>query len=204
MPAEGKTPLTADEIAALRAWIVTGASPTATTIPGISKAAENTDLPIQPVADYSSLMSEIRQMQRSEGAKLVAVSAKPSDGLILRTIDVAATFDDAQLVRFQRFAPYIVEAELGRTAVSDACLDTLMKFTNLRALHLEGTAVTGQGLVKLSSLSQLAYLNLSGTKVTPGALAPLKGMPNLRHIYLFNTAAEPDSGPANETLRSTQ
>ena len=73
MPAEGRTPLTADEVAALRAWILAGASPTATTIPGIATAAENADLPLQPVGDYTYLMNEIRQMQRSEGAKLVAV-----------------------------------------------------------------------------------------------------------------------------------
>jgi hypothetical protein len=132
----------------------------------------------------------------------VAVSATPSDGLILRTIDVAAKFDDAQLARFERFAPFIVEAELGRTAVSDNCFDTLSKFTNLRALHLEGSAVTGRTLGKLSSLSQLSYLNLSGTKVTSAALAPLKGMPNLRHLYLFDTPAEPASA-TNSTLRST-
>ena len=204
MPAEGRTPLTAEEIAALHAWIFAGASHTATTIPGIARAGGPSDLPLQPVGDYSHLMNEIRQMQRSEGAKLIAVSAKPSDGLILRTIDVAATFDDAQLARFQRFAPYIVEAELGRTAVSDACFDTLSKFTNLRALHLEGTAVTGQGLAKFSSLSQLAYLNLSGTKVTSDALAPLRAMPNLRHIYLFDTPAEPASAATNGSLRSTQ
>lgn len=204
MPADGRTPLTPDEISALRAWILSGASPTATSIPGISKAGDNADLPLQPVGDYSSLVNEIRQMQRSEGAKLVAVSATPSDGLILRTIDVASNFDDAQLAPFQRFAPYIVEAELARTAVTDASFDTLSKFTNLRVLHLEGTSVTGQGLAKLSSLSQLTYLNLSGTKVTPGALAPLKAMPNLRHIYLFDTLAEPGSAATNSSLRSTQ
>lgn len=204
MPAEGRTPLTGDEIAALRAWILAGASPTAISIPGIATPAENADLPLQPVGDYGSLMNEIRQMQRSEGAKLVAVSAKPSDGLILRTADVASTFDDAQLARFQPFAPFIVEAELGRTAISDACFDTLSKFANLRALHLEGTAITGRSLAKLSSLSQLTYLNLSGTKVTSDVLAPLKGMPNLRHIYLFDTPAEPASADTNSTLRSTQ
>jgi uncharacterized membrane protein len=204
MPAEGRTPLTPEEIAALRAWILAGASPTATSIPGISRTAENRDLPIQPVGDYSSSMNEIRQMQMSDGAKLVAVSAKPSDGLILRTIDVASKFDDAQLARFQRFAPFIVEAELGRTAVSDACLETLSKFTNLRALHLENTAVTGQGMAKLSALSQLTYLNLSGTKVTSDALAPLKKMPNLRHIYLFDTPAESASAATNSTPRSPQ
>jgi uncharacterized membrane protein len=193
MPAEGRTPLTGDEIAALRAWIIAGASPTGSGIPGIATAADSADLLLQPVGDYSDLMNEIRQMQSSEGAKLVAVSAKPSDGLILRTTDVASTFNDAQLARFRRFAPFIVEAELGRTAVSDSSFDTLSKFVNLRALHLEGTAVTGRGLAKLSSLSQLTYLNLSGTKVTSDALLPLKSIPNLRHIYLFETPAEPAS-----------
>jgi uncharacterized membrane protein len=204
MPAEGRTPLTAGEIAAIRAWILAGASPTATNIPGIAMAADNADLPIQPVGDYGALMNEIRQMQTSEGAKLVALSAKPSDGLILRTTDVASTFDDAQLAHFQRFAPFIVEAELGRTAVTDACFDTLSKFANLRALHLESTTITGRSLGKLASLSQLSYLNLSGTKVTSDALAPLKGMPNLHHIYLFDTPAEPASADTNNTIRSTQ
>lgn len=194
MPAEGRAPLSVDEIAALRAWILAGASPTATSIPGIATTVEKTELPLQPVGDYSNLMNEIRQMQTSEGAKLVAVSATPSDGLILRTIDVASGFDDVQLARFRQFAPFIVEAELGRTMVTDDCFDTLSKFTNLRALHLEGTAVTGRALGKLSSLSQLTYLNLSGTKVTIDALASLKGMPNLRHVYLFTTPAEPASG----------
>ena len=204
MPTEGRTPLTTDEIAVLHAWILAGASPTATSIPGIAGVAEHTELPLQPVGDYSSLMDEIFRMQRSEGAKLVAVSARPSDGLILRTTDVAATFDDTQLAHFQRFAPFIVEAELGRTAVSDACFDTLSHFTNLRALHLEDTAVTGRTLAKLSTLSQLTYLNLSGTKVTIDALAPLKTMPNLRRIYLFDTPAEPSSAATNSVSRSTQ
>jgi uncharacterized membrane protein len=199
MPAEGRTPLTTDEITVLRAWILAGASPTAASIPGISTAQENTDLPLQPVGDYSYLTNEIRQMQGSNGAKLDAVSATASDGLILRTNDVASKFDDAQLARFQRFAPFIVEAELGRTAVTDACFDTLSKFSNLRALHLEGTAITGRALAKLSPLSQLTYLNLSGTKVTSEALAPLKGMPNLRHIYLFDTPAEPASTATNRS-----
>jgi uncharacterized membrane protein len=199
MPAEGKTPLTTDEIAALRAWILAGSSPTAPSIPGISTARENADLPLPPVGDYSFLTNEIRQMQNSEGAKLAAVSATPSDGLILRTSDVASKFDDAQLAKFQRFAPFIVEAELGRTAVTDASFDTLSKFSNLRALHLEGTGVTGRTLAKLSPLSRLTYLNLSGTKVTSDALAPLKTMPNLRHIYLFDTPAEPAPTAANRS-----
>lgn len=202
MPAEGRPPLTPDEIARIRAWVLAGAPPDLANVPGIFIAGDQDEAPT-PVGDYSAFMGEIRQMQQSQGAKLVPVSANPSDGLILRTTDVAGSFDDAQLAKFQRFAPFIVEAELGRTAVTDASIETLSQFKNLRAIHLEGTAVNGRTLAKLSSLSQLTYLNLSGTRVTGDAIAPLKSTPNLRHLYLFNTPAEPTS-TADSGVRSTQ
>jgi hypothetical protein len=147
-------------------------------------------------------MTEIRALQSGQGAKLMQVSSKPSDGLVLSSVDIAPSFDDAQLAGFLKFAPYIVEADLGRTAVTDASFETLSKFTCLRALHLEGTAVTGTGLAKLSGLSQLTYLNLSGTKVTAAAAAPLASMKNLRHVYLFNTPAQPGDA-AEPAARST-
>ena len=194
MPAEGRPPLRAEEIALIKAWIQQGASPTATTLAGISTGDDRPELPPQPVGDYSALMPEIGRMQQSQGAKLVPVSSKPEDGLILFTVDAASSFGDAQLAQFQRFAPYIVEAELGRTSVTDASFDTLKQFTHLRALHLEETPVTGEGLAKLASLSQLTYLNLSGTRVTEEFARPLQSMKNLRHLYLYNTPAEAAAG----------
>jgi hypothetical protein len=172
----------------------------ATSVPGVNIAGDQAEFPPQPVGDYSGLVSEIQQMQRGLGAKLVPMSAKASDGLILRTVDVSSSFGDAQLAAFEKFAPYIVEAELGRTAVTDASIDTLKTFTHLRALHLEGTSITGSNLAKLSSLSQLTYVNLSGTKVTSQSVAPLRRISQLRHLYLFNTPAE----PVETTARSNQ
>ena len=191
MPAEGRPPLRAEQIAWIKAWIEQGASPTVTTLDGISIREERAEEPPQPVGDYSALMAEIRLMAKGQGAKLVPVSAKPEDGLVLFTVDVASNFGDAQLAQFQKFAPYIVDAELARTAVSDASFDTLKQFTHLRALHLEGTAINGSGLGKLDKLAQLSYLNLSGTQVSAAAVASLKSMKNLRHVYLYNTPAEP-------------
>jgi hypothetical protein len=199
MPAEGKPPLKPEEIAWIRAWVLDGASPAAITVAGVS-IREETELPLVPVGNYSEWMPEIRKMANRQGAKLTPVSSKPSDGLILNTEDVAGTFGDAQLAQFQKFAPYIVEAELGGTAVTNASFDTLGKFTHLRALHMERTAVTGDGLAKLAPLSQLTYLNLSGTKVTKAALAPLHSMKNLRHVYLYNTPAQP--APVTESTPS--
>jgi mono/diheme cytochrome c family protein len=202
MPAEGKAPLNAAQIAWIRAWVQQGASPTATTLAGISIAEPLKEPPLQPVGDYSSLLPEIRVMDQGQGAKLVPLSSKLSDGLVLNTVDIAASFGDAQLAQLEKFAPYIVEVELGRTAVTDASFDTLTKFTHLRALHLEGTSVTGAGLAKLAPLTELTYLNLSETKVTQAALAPLQSMKNLRHVYLFNTPAQP--APSAETAQNTQ
>ena len=119
------------------------------------------------------------------------VSSKPSDGLILNTVDVAASFGDAQLAQFQKFAPYIVEAELGRTAVTDASFDTLASSRICARSILKERPSPETGLQKLAPLTQLTYLNLSGTRVTSAAVAPLASMKNLRHVYLFNTPAQP-------------
>jgi uncharacterized membrane protein len=204
MPAEGKPPLRAEEIEWIRAWIADGASPTAVMVAGVSIRERQEELPLTPVGDYSGLMGEIAQMDKSLGAKLKPVSSKPSDGLVLYTVDAAGSFGDAQLAQFEKFAPYIVEAELGRTAATDASFDTLSKFTHLRALHLEETKVTGDGLAKLAPLSHLTYLNLSGTRVTQAAAARLASMKNLRHVYLYNTPAQPSSqeAPAQPIARS--
>ena len=194
MPAEGRPSLKPSEIAWIRAWIGAGASPSDKEVAGVALPVGPKDLPPEPVGDYSQLADAIDAMRHAQGAKLLPVSSKPSDGLVLNTVDVSSSFGDTQLAQFQKFAPYIVEANLARTAVTDASLDTLARFTHLRALHLEGTAVTGQGLAKLAKLSRLTYLNLSETKVTADSLGALKAMPNLRHIYAFNTPAQESGG----------
>ncbi len=199
MPAEGRPPLKPEEITWLRAWIQQGASSTSETVAGLP-IADRFDEPPQPVGDYTALMSDIRRMQQGQGAKLVALSSVPSDGLVLNTLDISASFNDAQLAELQRFAPYIVEANLARTAVTDASFSTLARFTQLRALHLEGTAITGKDLAKLTALSKLNYLNLSETKVTSAAVAPLRSMPNLHHLYLFDTPAQPLSSAGSSDI----
>jgi hypothetical protein len=191
MPSEGKPPLKPEEIAWIKAWIQQGASPEVKTLVGINVPEPYREEPVPQVGDYSGKMGEISQAAKSAGVTLVPVSRNLGDGLILNTIDAGAKFGDAQLASLARFAPYIVEADLARTSVSDSCFDTLAKFTHLRALHLEGTAITGTGLAKLTQLPQLTYLNLSGTEVTQAAIAPLSSMKNLRHLYLYNTPAQP-------------
>jgi mono/diheme cytochrome c family protein/uncharacterized membrane protein len=193
MPAGGHPPLKTEERESIAAWIAAGASSTATAVAGVSDSARRQAAGIPQVGDYSGLMGQIAELEKTEGIKLVPVSRNLGDGLILRTIDVATQFDDARLAHLAPFASYIVDAELGRTRVTDACFDTLARFTHLRALHLEETAVTGSGLEKLSRLSELTYLNLTGTQVTKAAIAQLSSLKSLEHVYLYNTPAQPAS-----------
>jgi len=191
MPAEGRPPLQSEEIAWIKAWIDQGASSTLTRLGGVTIREKLPEVPIEPVGNYSALLPEIRKMEQGQGPKLRPVSSTLSDGLILFTVDTARTFDDVQLAQIKRFAPYIVEAELDRTAITDASFDTLKLFTHLRALHLEETKITGTGLPKLASLSHLSYLNLSGTQLTAASAASLTAIRSLRHVYLYNTPAQP-------------
>ena len=191
MPSEGKPPLKPREIAMIKAWIEDGASPQAASVKGFP--AQTVEVALKPVGDYSGLMADIQRTALATGVSVLPVSRKPEDGLILNAVDAPERFGDAQLASFQKFAPYFVELELGRTAVTDGCFDALARFDHLRILHLEGTGVTGSGLTKLTHLSELGYLNLSGTKTTKEAAATLGSMSQIRHLYLYNTPANPES-----------
>src|SRR6184192_4222057 len=57
MPAEGRTPLTREEIARIRAWVLQGASPDAASIPDIF-IAEDQEQARPPVGDYSAFIVE--------------------------------------------------------------------------------------------------------------------------------------------------
>jgi uncharacterized membrane protein len=196
MPAEGRPPLKPEEIAILRAWVEAGASRNARAVANLPNPAQPEEASARPVGDYSAMAGEIAAMRAAQGPKLLPVSGKPSDGLILMTEDAPESFDDAVLARFEKFAPYIVEVDLARTAVTDKSFDTLATFTGLRSIHLEGTQVTGAGIDKLSRLSQLSTINLSETKLSPTALLTLRSLKNVRHVYTFDTPAELATSPS--------
>lgn len=189
MPAEGRTPLTDEEILLFKTWIAQGASPTANSLTGFVEPTEDASPP--QVGDYHKLLPAMSQTAASLGVTLTPVSRNMGDGLILNAVDASASFTDAKLSQLNQFAPYIVEVELGRTSVTDASFKTLAGFHHLRAIHLEGTAVRGDGLAMLDQLSELTYLNLSSTRVTSAAIAPLASLQTLHHLYLYNTPAQP-------------
>jgi hypothetical protein len=91
------------------------------------------------------------------------------------------------LAKLEPVAAYIVEAELARTKVTDAGLQSVATWENLRALDLTRTAVTSQGVAGLASLKKLERLNLTSTSVDDAGLQALREIPALQRLWFFET-----------------
>lgn len=203
MPPRKKARPAAGEIALLRWWIKQGASrelalaavkdaPTeiASLLAAHGQAASAGEpVYVARVGNYESLQGEIVRLERELGIKLVPVSRQPGDGLILRARGVEHRFGDDELAKLTPLAPYIVQAELAGTRLTDQGIVTIKAFSQLERLHLERTAITGSTLIELKALTRLNYLNLCSTGVRDNQLPALAEIPSLRRIYLFGSRA---------------
>ena len=202
MPPRKKPRPTPAEIALLSWWVKQGAardltltavtrapaSVTALLTSAATSAVPAGEPPYVPrVGDYSALRDEIARLERSLGIRLIPLSQHPGDGLILRTRGAESRFGNAELAQLARVAPFIVEAELAGTRVTDTGLAALKTFSHLERLHLERTAVTGATSGELSALPKLGYLNLCLTAVTDDSLPALANVSGLRQLYLFGS-----------------
>ena len=214
MPPRKKTRPTAGEVALLRWWIKQGASrelmvaavkdapaeiASLLAAHGQAEGSAGEPVYVARVGNFESLQGEIVRLERELGIKLVPVSRQPGDGLILRARGVEHRFGDAELAKLAPLAPFIVQAELAGTRITDQGLVTLKSFTQLERLHLERTAITGSTVNELKALARLNYLNLCSTGVSDDQLPALAELPSLRRVYLFGSRV---SLRGVETLRA--
>ncbi len=201
MPSDGKPLLSAEEIKLIELWIAGGAS-------AARPIADFPDAPAPKAAraatpafapDWRPHAAEIAALEKATGLRLAPRSQVSTDGLILRTASAPARCDDAAIMKLAPLAPFIVEAELARTKVTDAGLKALAKCSNLRTLDLTGTAISSAGLASLAGLNKLEALNLTDTAVDDAGMERLKALPSLRRKWLFGTKVS-DSEPAPATM----
>jgi uncharacterized membrane protein len=197
MPPAPKTPLTAAELSILRAWIAAGAKPETTIEDLSSLPAEGKSLiasrrralrpPPPQVPDPSQSMSTILNSIAPSGARIIPISSNPREGLTLLTISKAASFDDANFSQATPAGPFLVEAELARTQITDKGLSDINHFSNLRRIDLSWTKVSGTGATKALALPHLEVLLLTGTSVDDDWLRTVKPGKSLRTLGLFQT-----------------
>ena len=135
----------------------------------------------------------------SSGALILGTDSKPPGPSWLRRIlgddffaDVVGVFlgrtqvTDADLEHLKGFSQ-LRNLALSGTGVTDAGLEQLQGLSQLRALWLDGTRVTDAGLEHLKALSQLQALTLDGTQVTDAGLRHVKGLSQLWFLHLSAT-----------------
>ena len=189
MPAEGKPPLSADEIKILELWINAGApvdvdEKSLAGLPRLRRAST----PEPKVKDYRPQLKTIASLEASLNIRLVPRSQDPTDGLILRTVGSPDSCTDQTLAQLAPVASLIVDAELARTKVTDHGMGSLARnFPNLRFLDLSHTGVTSEGVKEIAHLDKLESLNLTATRVNAADVADLRAKPKLKKFYLFET-----------------
>jgi len=182
MPSDDKPPLSAPDIALLKSWIAAGAPPVA-----VFDSARFAPAAAPPPAapDYRPRLAEANALARKLGVRLIPRSRLATDGLILRTASAPRNCDDAVLEKLAPFADLIVDAELGRTRVTDRGLESVGRWPNLAHLDLTHTAVTSAGVAHLEPLQRLETLNLTATAVDLQGVSLVKKFPELKRVYVF-------------------
>ncbi len=122
---------------------------------------------------------------RVSGLGLLQLSAAPLDMLYLNRTPLT----DAGLEALKHF-PNLRNLGLSKTQVTDAGMKCLASLSHLDFLELNGTHVTDEGVALLGALPKLNVLNLNHTNVTGSGL---QGFPNLEYLDLSHTQFSDDN-----------
>jgi uncharacterized membrane protein/mono/diheme cytochrome c family protein len=198
MPPKEKDPLSAEEIALLKAWIGAG-HPFEGTISshGLDIALFEPFFPknaadLYPDATLAPVPADSLETARKAGLHVELL------GRDLPWLRVSALnkpdFSLADTLLLAPLAKHIVDLDLSGTRVDDSIYTYLGNLPNLTVLNLAHTDITDRNIEKLAGLSHLKRLNLTFTGVTADLLPKLEQFAALEEIFVFGTAL-PAGGP---------
>lgn len=207
MPPSGKPQPTEREIAAVEAWIASGASFEASSSPAAIPVVSPSGSPELPKGEpgpkpHESPVVLAPSVLHALRANFIHVApvAQPSGLLVVDTAAVAANIDDEKVASLLKpLGGALSDLSLARCRITDVSMPVLAEFTALRRLDLRGTAVSSGGVESLRASKSLEVLILSQTKLDDRAVDLLGQMPTLRRVYLWNSGI---SAPAIARLRN--
>jgi hypothetical protein len=213
MPAEGRTPLSAAQIAVLSWWIDAGApeqaliaslTPDAGIMTQLAQvlleltSAESEALP--PAVE--EVAAEVKQALYEAGFLLRTV-AQNDDGLIIASYSPGQVLSTQQLAILNGLGQRIVELDLRAAGLQDEHLITLPDMPALSTLKLASNRLGDAGVASLTRFQGLRHLNLSGNPgITDQALVSLQSLPALEKLYLWNTGVSATAGASLHENRS--
>jgi len=187
MPPAGKSQMTEDELLLLNQWIKTGAvfnKKVAALSPSDSlRVLATAILTIQESNEegYDFAEADEQTIKRlNNNYRMVSHLAKESPALTVNLYNREA-YSRKALEELKEIKTQVVSLELSKLPVTDADLEVVVGFENLRRLNLNYTDVSGKGLQSLIKLKHLKRLYLSGTRLDFGSVKQL--LPSFRSLH---------------------
>jgi len=211
MPKDGKTPLTADQTAAVGVWIAAGAPKTglvgalklsdaqkATLAKALGLGGGDAAADSSAAAGTGKSFNENANLPKVQPGDAAAVKALEGAGFIVRPVAADSNLLDvdytltrvlgpADFANLKKLGSQVLRLNLHRSGITDGQLKELASYPNLRHLRLDNTPVTDAGLPTLAALKALNNLSLAQTKVTDAGLDTIAAFPNLRRAYVWST-----------------
>ena len=194
MPAEGKTPLTAQQVAILQWWVAAGAPRDATVgAPADVEPLLAAQLELDGAAPASSLGNAAAAaglVADLAAAGLLARQVSQSDARLVVSVSSPGTQLDANaLAALADAAPAIVDLNLANADLDDAELASIGTLPAVTHLRLARNRLTDLGVAAVAALPALEHLNLYGNAgVTDESLDALASSDSLRELFVWETA----------------
>jgi len=156
---------------------------------------ETVDMVEAPPGTIDSIRLSKEQWHHLKSSGITILPLEGEDGLqVLSPIDPKLAINDEDLKVLHLIAQHLVVLDLTNSEVSDAGLENLQKFPNLKKLTLENSKkITAAGVQKIESVISLEHLNLVGVALDDTAVNSITKMEGLLEVYLYRTGISEDA-----------
>jgi uncharacterized membrane protein len=191
MPANGKAPLSKEQLAILSYWVEIGA-------PKTKRLAE-----LQLNSKRKSMFESFFKLNENP---LLSLNVKPAkyehlakNGFLIHPIyrqsallEVKYTGKGKPDIKLlQEIKKQVVWLDLSKTGLRNEDLKIVGQLENLFKLNLSKNDISNQGIMDLGVLKNLTEINLYETEVNAAALNHLMKLPKIQRIYLWETKLPP-------------
>lgn len=197
MPAEGKTPLTDEQVSILGWWIDAG-MPADTTLASVAPSGEINALlavalglaapaPVATATHYPAVAAADIVAMKDAGW-LVRPLSVGSNGLVVSIHSPGQAVTREMLAALSGAAGSIVDLNMASAGLHDDLLAALAVMQGLEVLNLGNNGLGDGGMAILAELDSLKVLNLYGNPgITDAGLANLERLEDLVSLYLWGT-----------------
>lgn len=199
MPANGKKPLTSDQVAIIKWWIEMQAPDTAiistlkpdsvmrkTFISYFGINENNSNLNIAAPPANAAIIAELT----NAGFQISTLSEKTN---LLQATLISSGKGKINSGKLAELKDQLVWLRINNAGNLDEELKNIGRLMNLRRLILNNNNITDKNISELLALSNLEYLNLYGTKLSDAGVETLLKLKNLKRLIVGKTNITPSA-----------